>query len=99
MSSNLKQIEHDLMIFVARSLANIPSKHQDSSTSFIFNPFHKDLSVQVDLDADCNLRTQAICPVCKEMIDVESVAKRQSKGMKYRFKSSNYVNHVKNHLK
>ncbi|XP_063707491.1 uncharacterized protein LOC134836170 isoform X4 [Culicoides brevitarsis] len=99
MRSNLKQIEHDLMIFVARSLANIPSKHQDSSKAFIFNPLNKDLSVQVDLDAACTLKTQAICPVCKEMIEVESVAKRQSRGMKYRFNSLNYVNHVKDHLK
>lgn len=97
MLSNLKQIEHDLMIFVARSLANIPNKQ--TNTSFIFNPLNKDLSVNINLDADCNLRTQAICPVCKEMINVESIAKRQSKGMKYRFNNSFYVNHVKNHLK
>uniref|UniRef100_A0A336KBX1 CSON007500 protein n=1 Tax=Culicoides sonorensis TaxID=179676 RepID=A0A336KBX1_CULSO len=95
MRSNLKQIEHDLMIFVARALANIPNKHQDtSSATFIFNPLSKDLSVNVCLDMDCNLQTQALCPVCKEMIAVESVAKRQSKGMKYRFKSSYYVNHA-----
>lgn len=98
MKSSLKQIEHDLMIFIARSLAYLPSKHHDSPTTFIFNPFQKELSVKVDLDNECNLSTLATCPVCKEMIIVESIAKRQSRRMKYRFNSFNYINHVKEHL-
>lgn len=98
LQSNLKQIEHDLTVFVARALAILPAKTYTPESQFIFNPYQKEIQVQVELDDDCSLRTKAICPICKEMIVVESIAKRQSKGMKYRFKSSAYIGHVKNHL-